>query len=435
MFHSDHTYDPYPRRMICGTFAFVQDTPARAAAIAVVSSVPGDEAVRQRPPPFSGRQNEGCPSPRGATARSEPAPTRPNHTPRNMQQKRGHLDTHGLPGTDDSLGQYSAIVPPPSGPGAMPRTSRSEGDGVLCPVTHSSAVIPSAVCTVAGGVAATCVSPRSNLGGCARQLEVATQYLNRSLVVPSRPQQQNNNIGRMRPATAEAARAGRGVLAEPGCNIGEFRPQTTPARPRERRRNHTSFDGRSNSPDGGGNYRYHDANASSGLSWRPLVSTRTAVGRGESPSTRSASKSQSPRGPVVVVSSPRIEQPEKLLARNASSLTLEAPRGARVISPWRSSCRQNAASGGFDTGVNSIGEVGYTISSAAAVGGYASGEKARSATPADGNGVQMGLLNETEFVVPSPSTPSVQPHRSATGAATAAVPKLQLGRLPGSLGV
>lgn len=386
--------------------------------------MPGDEAVRQRPPPFGSRQHEGCTSPPGATARSALAPTRSNRTPRNTYRDKGHLDTHVLPGADDSPRPYSAV-----GPGAVPRTSRSEGDGVARPVTCSAA-IPSAMCTMAGGVAATCVSPRSNCRGWARQLEVVTQYLNHSLVVPTRPQRHtfSSNSGRERPATAEAVRAGgRGFLVESGCNNGISCPQT-PAGPRERMRNHPHLDGRSHSSVEGGDCRYCDTLATSGLSSRPLSSTRTAVGASGSPSGRSS------RRPVVVAS-PRIEQPtKKTIARNSSSFKFEEPPGAQA-NPLFSSSRRGNAANGFVNGVNLIGEVGYTISSATAVGDLAPEENGHNCTPrgATRSRFQKGPLNESELVT-SPSSAKVGDHRWATTAVTAAeVPKLQLGRLPGHL--
>lgn len=448
MYRNARMYEPYPhRRMIRGPLTFRQDTPARVAAttIGIVSSVPGEEAVRQRPPPFGGRQSDSGPSPPGTTSRSEPVPARPNHTPRHNQREQGLLDAHVLPGIDDSPG--------PRGPGgaAPPRTSRSEGDsGATRPAARSASSIPSAMCTVAGGgVAATCVSPRSNLGGWARQLEVATQYLNRSLVVPTPPRQQNDNPGgRARPATAQAVvRAGhQGFSAEEsGCGIvGESRPQTTPAgAPRERRQSRGSpLDGglSRSSVEVGGDCRYGDMNVvSSGLSSRPLVSSRAASGAtGGRTLWRSASISPSPRRPVVVVS-PRTEQRPESLVRNTSSLRLVAsPTGAPASQLHSSySLRQNAARCDFEHGVNSIGEVGYTIASAAAaVGGFDSEENGHDVNPTDGNNsVQTGPLNETQLFVTPRSPGSVHDERSqAACVAAAAVPKLQLEGIPGGLG-
>lgn len=374
MRHNAHSHEPYPHGMILGMFVIRQDTPARrAGTIAIVSSVPSDAAVRRnRPPPSSSRQNDGCSSPPGATtARSEPARTRSNLTP-------WHLESNELPGIiDDSMGPSSAIMPSSCDPGAAPRTSRSEGDAVAARTATRSASIPSAMCTVASGVAATCLSPRSNLGVWARQLDVATQYLNRSLVVPTRPRQQNNSSSgrraRPRPATAETVRTGRGFSAEPGCDMEGSRSQTTSAGGRlERRRNHTHLDGRSRSSGTCGDCRYRDLNEAPGLSARPLASARTASsGACRSPSRCSAaSVSPSPRGPVVVAS-PRIEQRETPLGWDASSPRLEGtpgapPPGSPSYGPPR---QQSAANRGFEPGVNVAGEVGYTISSAAAAAG------------------------------------------------------------------
>lgn len=414
--------------------------------MSIVSSVPGGEAVRQPPPTFGGRQSERSPSPPAATSRSEPAPARSNHMPRHNQREPGLPDRHALPGIGDSPGPPPPIVPACSGPGgAVPWTSRSEGNGATR-TAAPSASIPSVMCTVAGGIAATCVSPRSNRGGWSRhQLEIATQYLNTSLVVPTPPRQENNHVGRARPATAEAVRAGSGISAESGCGIGEPpRPQTTPAGPRERRRNRAPLDGLSHSSVERGDCRYGDGNLSSGLSSRPLVSSRAASGTFGSTFWRSASISPSPRRPVVVAS-PRAEQRAKPLARNASSFQVEGPPGAPPpASPaHNSSLRQKAARCDFDQSVNSIVELGYTISSAAAaaaVGGLDSEAKGQRRNPTDGgnNSARMGRgLNETQFLVRSPSPASVDDQRlpAANVPRAAVVPKLQLGRLPGSLGM
>lgn len=309
--------------------------PATPRTIAITQSmdvssvVATDGKIRHPPPPFSGRRDEGFDppggtphsaraqgsrSPPGLTSRSAlTPPNNPSPTPRKRNGQEGcgggGLDLSGPPDPSPPTDTNMACFPCS---GERSPTANIGGDSDVAHPDSCAAAIPSAICTIADGVAASCVSPRSNVYGYARQLAVTTQYLNRSLFIPTPPQQpigNCNDSGRVRPATAGAEtdvlQTGRGYVAGHGCKMIDSRPRTTSTEPRERSRLYPLIEGqviwRSSLPGEDGQGR--DL-AASGLSSRPLTRTRAAPDGIGSPSGVKGNPPMagSPRKPIVVAS-------------------------------------------------------------------------------------------------------------------------------------
>lgn len=418
----------------------------------------GVEKMRQSSPPFSGGrwgedssppraipqsarapEPEDSRSPPGLTSRSAPTPTNPDPTPGKQNEQRGCLGGLALSGTPDSLRPIDTNISCSICPRAESPTAKIGRDNVARP-DACGAAIPSAICIIADGVAASCVSPRSNAHGCARQLAVATQYLNHSLLVPARPQQpigSSSNSGRVRPATTEEAtevvHAGRGFMAGHGSSRIDPRPRTSSAGPREKSRLSPPPDVRNiwRSSLPGGNGRGRDL-ATSGLSSRPLTSTRAESCAIASPSRgKGTPMPRSPRKPIVIASPAKAARGGiRGIAHSESAFRTEEPETAQGGLSPRKLCgatpRHRArppppavGHGDFEAGVGLIGEVGYTISSTSVARGAAFQEDGHSCTK---KGPHISEL----FV---PSLPLVAVGENTLSAAPTAVSQLQLNRL------
>lgn len=429
-----------------------------------------DRNYRQSSPPFSGRRDEGF-SPPGATPHSarepEPegsssppgltsrsAPTPPND--KSPTREKRHQE-HGCGGGGLYLSGPPDMSPPTDTnttcypySGDECQKEKIGGDIVDARPDSCCATIPSAMCIVEHGVAASCVSPRSNAHGCARQLAVATQYLNRSLFIPAPPQQPNGNSnesGRARPATAgtapEFVQAGRGHTARHRCNRTDSRPRTTSAGPWERSRLNPPLEGRiiwrSSLPGDDGQDR--DL-AASGLSSRALTGARAASSGVGSPSGgHGTSMARSPRKPTFVASPAKVggggtrkkTHREPVISRKEPETVMQRghpPRRLCGTTPRQTVCSPppTVGEGEFEAGVELIGEVGYTISSTAVARSAEGHEDGCGGITSGCNPLDLARPDIPELFVPSPSSSAVGKKTNSTAAV--AVPRLQLDRLP-----
>lgn len=374
------------------------------------------------------------------SSRSAPAPSSPGYTPINHPQREGASNAV-------ELERPVAAVAPTHSPCPREGSGIATSEGVQeRPATCDA--IPSAICTIAGGVAATCVSPRGKVGGSTRQLAVAEQYLNSSLLVPTPPREQtaadNDRGWRRASATeeeAEAAHPAQGVIPGSIRCKGCARPRTSPAvfslKETARDRSLAVASGsiwRSSSPGGG--CQQGDLSRV-GLSSRPLKSRKAAsVANGPPPGRWYGSTPRRPREHVVVVASPKHERSPKPYglrggAHGGASHTRQEPMLARhdCTLPQDRQTVAPACGGGCASGVETIGEVGYTVSSAAALEENAcfnqNGHDDSNRTK--GTRHQRSTSSESGIFVRSAS-------RDAAGeedltAAPTTIPKLQLDRL------
>lgn len=365
-----------------------------------------------------GPEPEDSCTPPGLTSRSAPIPTSPSPTPGKPNERQGCLGGLALPRTPETL---------------RPTDTKIGGDTVENPDTCGAA-IPSAICSIADGVAISCVSPRSNPHGCARQLAVATQYLNRSLLVPTPPHQptgSSSSSSHVRPATAgaetDSIHTGRGFVAGRGCNRIDSRPRTTSAGQQERSRHNPPLDGRTiwRSSLPGGDDRGRDL-ATSALSSRPLTSSRAASKVIGSPTRGKGSSTQrSPRKLIVVSPPAKVGRGgTRGIAPSESAFRLDAPEPAQgglslcevYDATPRQRLRPQPPVGDFEAGVQLTGESGYTASTASEPRGVAFHK--------DGRGDATAGHNIPELFVPSPSSATIG-ERTFSDAA-AAIPQLQL---------
>lgn len=381
-------------------------------------------------------RDEGIASPRRASSRGEMLPSGPSHSPRRKQQQPGSVG--GAVEVRQSAGTATSSWPHP---GVAEPTSESEGR-VVRPA------IPSAMCTIAGGVGATSVSPRGAVGGMVRQLAVAKQYLNHSLVVPT-PPGDIDGFDRERPATTggastASANGGQEFAAGNGCSSGDCRPRTTPARSsRTRRDNNQAFPGTS-----------IWSSSIPGLSSRPLTSSRVVSGGPNGTRSRRvyAPASSGCRKPIVLASPRREEVSQspdmsaggncggvvRCMAPSSSCFGLETPsspaqsstppRKLRCKHPdrQREHSREAAAQSGFsEAGVERMGEVGYIISSVSTSRRDSCEKGGNNGVLKEGSGRQLAASSDGN------SKPSTPPRQSTAGveAAIAAVPTLPLHRL------
>ncbi|CAM9856510.1 unnamed protein product [Ectocarpus sp. 12 AP-2014] len=247
------------------------------------------------------------------------------------------------------------------------------------------------MCTIAGGVGATSVSPRGGVGRMVRQLAVAKQYLNHSLIVPTPPSQPPGDIDgfdRERPATTggasvSSADGGQEFAAGNGYSSGDCRPRTTPARSSGARRDINQ--------ESAGKSIW--SSSIPGLSSRPLTSSRAASSGPNGNRSRGvySPASRGCRKPIVLASPRREEISESpdmsaggicgggahCMSPSASCFGLETPSSqAQASTPprklrckhphrQREHSREAAAQSGFsEAGVERMGEVGYIVSSA-----------------------------------------------------------------------
>lgn len=333
--------------------------------------------------PSSGRyETSAANTPRDAFRSSGPEPATSSCTPTNEPHAEGPTNE----ATEPKRPATAAARTRSPGPRVVRAVETNERAGAR-PATGDPA-IPSAICTIGGGVAAASVSPRGKVGGCTRQLVVAEQYLNHSLVVPPSPREQtiaDDDRRWRRLSTAEGTGTEAGLPAEgisAGRNHGKgnCRPRTSPA-----------GSSRGNTPRGhspvaaaggsiwrssvpGGDCSRGDLSRV-GLSSRPLKSRRTEAASvangGLSGGRWYGSTPRRPREPVVVASPERERSPQCGAAQGGTSPVTQDPAPAAKAGTLRKEhCAAAPVCGGGGTpGVDAIGEVGYTVSSAAAAPG------------------------------------------------------------------